>query len=312
MPKIPADYSQTIIYKFCCKDTNIKDVYIGHTTNFIQRKSQHKSGCYNEDGEQYNKSLYKCIRDNGGWDNWSMIQIEQVKCNDKREAEAIEHKWVELLSPTLNINKPYAMCTEDPVNYKHNWYETNKPAILEKAKENYEAHKDEKIVYQKQYAEDHKDVIKDYQTDYREKNKEKLAADKKVYRENNKDTAAAANKEWREKNKEQIKEKRAQVLTCEGCGEQYTFGNKDRHLGSKIHLGENTIVRTEEEIQQENIEKLAKLRASQKAYREKNSEKIKEFKRKYNEENKEKAKEYYKTKCEKQNCVEIYLLQNNI
>jgi hypothetical protein len=287
MPKIPADYSQTIIYKFCCKDTNIKDIYIGHTTNFTQRKSHHKSGCYNEDGEQYNKSLYKCIRDNGGWDNWSMIQIEQVECNDKREAEALEHKWVELLSPSLNINKPYAMSTEDPVNYKHNWYETNKPAILEKAKNNYEANKDQKLAYQKQYAEDHKDVIKDYQTDYRDMNKEKLAADKKVYRENNKEKAAAANKEWREKNKEQIKEKNSQVLTCEGCGEQYTFGNKDRHMRSKKHLGESTILKTEDEIQQENIEKLAKLRASQKAYREKNAEKIKAFKSKYNQENKE-------------------------
>ena len=71
-------------------------------------------------------------------------------------------------------------------------------------------------------------------------------------------------------------------------------------MKSKIHLGENTIVKTEEEIQQENIEKLAKLRASQKAYREKNAEKIKEFKSKYNQENKEKirekCKEYYENK----------------
>ena len=98
MPKIPADYSQTIIYKFCCKDTNIKDIYIGHTTSFTQRKSAHKFNCYDENGKQYNKSLYKCIRDNGGWDNWSMIQIEQVDCKGKREAEAIEHQWIEKLA----------------------------------------------------------------------------------------------------------------------------------------------------------------------------------------------------------------------
>jgi hypothetical protein len=297
MPKITADYSQTIIYKFCCKDTNIKDVYIGHTTNFTQRKSAHKSGCYNEAGVQYNKLLYECIRDNGGWDNWSMIQIEQVECKNKREADAIEHKWIEGLAPSLNINKPYAMCTENPVTYKHDWYETNKPAILEKAKDNYEANKDEKLAYQKQYAGEHKEIIKDYQTEYRENNKEKLSADKKVYRENNKEKAAAAGKEWREKNKEQIKEKNSQAFTCADCGGQYTLKNKNRHLTTKKHLGEEELEKTEEETHQEKDEQIVKLRASQKAYREKNVEKIKEFKCNYNETNKEKisakCKEYY-------------------
>jgi hypothetical protein len=33
MPKVKMDYSNTIIYKIFCKDTNIKEAYIGHTTN---------------------------------------------------------------------------------------------------------------------------------------------------------------------------------------------------------------------------------------------------------------------------------------
>jgi hypothetical protein len=34
MPKQPMDYSKTIVYKICCKDVDVKDVYVGHTTDF--------------------------------------------------------------------------------------------------------------------------------------------------------------------------------------------------------------------------------------------------------------------------------------
>ena len=48
MPKIDIDYSNTIIYKIFCKDPEIKDIYIGHTTNFVQRKYAHKNNCSND------------------------------------------------------------------------------------------------------------------------------------------------------------------------------------------------------------------------------------------------------------------------
>ena len=42
MPKDTIDYSNTIIYKIYCNDSSVTDIYIGHTTNFIKRKYQHK------------------------------------------------------------------------------------------------------------------------------------------------------------------------------------------------------------------------------------------------------------------------------
>lgn len=45
------------------------------------------------------------------------------------------------------------MCKEEPVAYKHNWYEEKKDYILHKAKENYEENKEQKLEYQKHYAE---------------------------------------------------------------------------------------------------------------------------------------------------------------
>ena len=48
MPKTEIDYSNTIFYKIYCKDESINELYIGHTTNFVQRKHAHKNSCNNE------------------------------------------------------------------------------------------------------------------------------------------------------------------------------------------------------------------------------------------------------------------------
>ena len=69
MPKTPIDYSKTIIYKIVCKDLSVKDLYVGHTTDFIRRKYKHISVCCNPEDKNYSSKLYECIRKNGRWDN---------------------------------------------------------------------------------------------------------------------------------------------------------------------------------------------------------------------------------------------------
>lgn len=235
MPKTHTDYSNTIIYKLCCKNPDITDIYVGHTTNFTQRKNQHKNSRINENNKKYKQYVYEFIRQHGGWENWSMVQIEEVFCKDKRQAETVEQNWIEQTAAKLNSNNPYALCTEQPKIYKHNWYEENKEHILQKAKQHYEENKEHKIEYQTQYAQEHKEHISEYQKQYREQNKEKLTEQKKIYRETNKEISKLKQKEWREANKEKIKAQKSQVIQCE-CGQTYTFGNKIRHLRSKNHL----------------------------------------------------------------------------
>ncbi len=72
------DYSRTTIYKIVSCDLNIKDCYVGHTTNLISRRCEHKSRCNNEKDKAYNKYLYQFIRANGGWENWSVIEVENA------------------------------------------------------------------------------------------------------------------------------------------------------------------------------------------------------------------------------------------
>ena len=93
MPKIKIDYSNTIFYKICCKD--VADLYIGHTTNFVQRKHSHKQGCTNIKSSTYNCRLYTFIRNNGGWDNWHMEIIAFHECNDLMSAKKYEQYYFE-------------------------------------------------------------------------------------------------------------------------------------------------------------------------------------------------------------------------
>ena len=101
MPKIDIDYSNTIIYKIICKDSSLKEVYVGHTTNFVQRKHNHKQNCINEKSSNYGYKLYKIIRENGGWNNWKMEIINFVNCKDQYEAKKKEQEYFNLLNGTI-------------------------------------------------------------------------------------------------------------------------------------------------------------------------------------------------------------------
>lgn len=288
MPKSIIDYTNTIIYKLCCNDISINDIYVGHTTNFTQRKNQHKRSTNSNNQIR----VYQFIREHGGWDNWEMIEIENYSCNNLNEAHKRERYWIETLKAKLNCNNPITT-KEEKEEQKKVWYEENKEEILNKKQDNYIKNKEEIIEKNKKYNESHKEEIKYYQQEYNEKNKEKISADKKVYRETHKEEIKQVLKNWREANKDKIKETKTQNVNCD-CGNQYTFGNKHRHLQSKIHLKyQNALCGIIEEpkpiISEEEKKEINKIK--QKEYREKHAEQIKQYKKTYNDSHKEKNKE---------------------
>ena len=128
MPKKDIDYSKTVMYKIVCLDLSITDAYIGHTTDFIVRKNCHKSCCTNENNKSYNIYVYQFLRNNGGWNNFQMIEIEKYPCNDSNEAGARERYWYEQLNSTLNTSIP----NRDPIEYSKYYYEKNVEQIKAK------------------------------------------------------------------------------------------------------------------------------------------------------------------------------------
>ena len=107
MPKTEIDYSNTIIYKITCKNPAITEVYVGHTTNFVQRKHAHKQNCKNEKSPNHTCKLYKVIRANGGWTNWQMEIINFFNCADHYAARKKEQEYFISLNATLNSIEPF-------------------------------------------------------------------------------------------------------------------------------------------------------------------------------------------------------------
>ena len=106
MPKTDIDYSTTIIYKITCKSPDVNEVYVGHTTNFVQRKYAHKQSCINTKTTNYNCKLYQVIRQHNGWDNWNMEIVNFFNCKDSYEARQKEQEYFVLLKATLNSIEP--------------------------------------------------------------------------------------------------------------------------------------------------------------------------------------------------------------
>ena len=106
MPNTEIDYSNTIFYKIHCMNPDVKDVYIGHTTNFVQRKCAHKRSCTYEKSSGYNCKVYNVIRQYGGWDNWKMEIIAFHNCEDHYTARKLEQKYFEEYNATMNSIEP--------------------------------------------------------------------------------------------------------------------------------------------------------------------------------------------------------------
>ena len=167
------DYSKGLIYKLCCKDPQIEDIYIGSTTNFIQRKKNHKSDCNNKNRKHFLNNKYKFIRETGGFENWDIILIEYYPCNSKKELECRERYYIEKLKATLNHQLPGRSDKE--------YYQDNKDKINQQSKEWRKDNIDKSTQYEKEYRKNNKHKIREYV----EKNKEKIKEYKKEYRKNN-------------------------------------------------------------------------------------------------------------------------------
>ena len=148
------NYGKGIIYKLCCNDPEITDMYVGSTCNFKVRKHGHKKKCNSENQKGYNSHVYKFIRDNGGWDNWSMVLIKKYpNVIDNHELLKKERKWLKKLKGSLNKNIPSRT--------KQEYYEDNKDIIIER---------------KRQYNEKNKDMIRKQKQQYRKHNKEQIKA----------------------------------------------------------------------------------------------------------------------------------------
>jgi len=118
-----------IIYKICCDDLPEFN-YIGSTKSFRHRKNQHKS-CVNK-GDT--KKLYTTIRENGGWDNWRMVIVEDIGEVSLTQARIKEEEHRVNLNANMNSQRCFTTTEERKNDNKLSW-EKNKNNYTEKKKE---------------------------------------------------------------------------------------------------------------------------------------------------------------------------------
>jgi hypothetical protein len=188
------DYSKTIIYKIQ-HNTNSELVYVGHTTDYTQRKTQHKANV-----KSHPKKLYQTIRENGGWECFTMVPIMEFPCETKIQAEIQEEKCRVELKATLNHRKAHTTIEEEK----------------ERAKKYKEEHREHANEVNKIWYQNHKEERKAY--------RESIAEEQKEYK-----------KEWYANNKEKINADRMQTYTC-SCGKDSLICNRVRHEKTKFHM----------------------------------------------------------------------------
>ena len=107
------DYANSVVYKIMSLDPEIDDVYVGSTCAFRKRKHDHKKNCCNESSKEYKRYVYQFIRNNGGWDNWSMVVVKAYPdITSEMELLNKEMKWMIKLKATLNKQVPEEQLTE--------------------------------------------------------------------------------------------------------------------------------------------------------------------------------------------------------
>ena len=191
-------------------------VYIGSTTNIVNRKSQHKFG-----DNSNSKLLQKPLR-------FEIIDTREYKL--VKTLRLVEQFYLDN-NNTINQVRAYANMRNYYYKYRYN--------NREKIKESQRIYTDKnrEILNKKNRERYHKNIEKERERGriYAENNREKKRERSRTYRENNREKINEKCKIYRDNNKEKIKQQRNVKIVCE-CGCLITKVRIARHKRSPKHI----------------------------------------------------------------------------
>lgn len=125
------NYKNTVVYVLKHKELDL-GVYVGHTTNFTRRKYGHKTACVSPKDKAHKQPKYCYIRENGGWDEWTMEIVEHTPCESMKEAIEHEKRVYEAMKAMgVTLNNKY------PGRTMNTWYQDNRERLCEKQRNRY-------------------------------------------------------------------------------------------------------------------------------------------------------------------------------
>lgn len=92
--------------------------YIGSCRDTEERLKKHQQNTNHKDYK-----IYRFIRENGGWDNFDMVEI--CKCENDKLRE-MEQYHIDFIKPSLNTIKIIKRTKEDNSKYYRNYRENHK------------------------------------------------------------------------------------------------------------------------------------------------------------------------------------------
>jgi len=131
------------------EEDGCKSIYIGHTEDLNIRLNRHRYEMNSPHRNEYHTLKYKVIRNNGGLDNWNMIKIHSQECENRKEAEKVEDKFILMFDSDLN-EKRASLTREEKLQQKKDDYykkleeqpDFNKKINEKKLKQNPNLYKD--------------------------------------------------------------------------------------------------------------------------------------------------------------------------
>ena len=187
------NYANGKIYRIVCNTTGLQ--YIGSTTRPLsERLNEHKNDYRRFQNNEHNYvTSFEILKNN----NYEIVLIENVACNNKEELHRQERYYIEKMTC---INKVVPQRTK------------------------------------KEYTEDHKEKFEKYHQDYYRNNIDTLNIYHSQYRLQNREIIREKNRKFYQNNPEKYKEYRQKnTFTCI-CGLCIQTASKSRHLKSKKHL----------------------------------------------------------------------------
>ena len=137
--------------------TNSNLIYIGSTSDFMKRFTDHTNDCYNENSPNYNDKKYKIIRECGGFEMFEMKIIDVVITDDKYVRLQTEQYYMDKFKSLDSMNTRNAIRDLNKKSQtERNYYKKNSSKINDKQR-----------IY---YNENH-DKIKEKMLEYYNKNR---------------------------------------------------------------------------------------------------------------------------------------------
>lgn len=149
-------------YRIYCLDKEVEDCYVGSTKDIKKRMQDHKTRCLNIKSKSRNFKVYKYIRANGGWGNFTYEVLEIIHCIDKDMQKDAEAFWILMMDANLNVQTPGQTQKES----MKIWHLANKEKEKEYRIKNKEKTKESMKIWRLANIEKEKE--------YRRKNKDKI------------------------------------------------------------------------------------------------------------------------------------------